>query len=445
MFLTKKHISRRTTLKGLGVSLALPLLDAMVPAVATAAERSVVNPKARVGFFYIPHGMIMDNTPYGKEVDAWTPSGEGANFKLNKIMSPLEKYKQQLVSFGNLQNAASAGSVHGLNPATWLSAVRPIAGGPGANMAITLDQAIAQKIGQETALPSLEVAAETTIQQASGGGYYSSTLSFRDEHTPLPMEYNPRKVFLQLFGEGDTDTERQLILNQTTSMLDLISDRTKALRAELGPADQRVMDSYLDTVREIERRLDKAKGGDLSKVKLPDAPVGELEKFDEQVALMYDLLALAYQANLTRVASYITVAEGTNRTYNFINVPDSFHPLSHHANDRDRIRKLTVLQTWHVQQFARFIDKMASTPDGEGSLLDHSIFMYGSNMSNSDRHDNYPIPVMLVGGASGQLKGGRHIVLPERTTIANVHLTVLNKLGIEATKFGDSTGVIAGV
>ncbi len=290
MFLTKKYISRRATLKGLGVSLALPMLDAMVPAVATAAERSVANPKARVGFFYIPHGMIMDNTPYGKEVDAWTPSGEGADFKLNKIMSPLEKYKQQVISFGNLQNAASAGSVHGLNPATWLSAVRPVQGGPGANMAITLDQAIAQKIGQETALPSLEVAAETTIQQASGGGYYSSTLSFRDEHTPLPMEYNPRKVFLQLFGEGDTDTERQLIQNQTTSMLDLISDRTKALRAELGASDQRVMDSYLDTVREIERRLDKAKARDMSKVKLPDAPVGELEKFDEQVALMYDLL-----------------------------------------------------------------------------------------------------------------------------------------------------------
>jgi hypothetical protein len=443
MFLTKKHISRRTTLKGLGVSLALPLLDAMIPA-GTALAKTAANPKARVGFFYIPHGAIMDNTPYGKEVDAWTPTGEGATFTLNKIMQPLEKYKQQLLSFANLQNAASAGSVHTLNPATWLSAVRP-GGGPGANMAITLDQAIAQVIGQETALPSLEIAAETTIQQAAGGGYYSSTLSFRDEHTPLPMEYNPRKVFLQLFGEGDTEAERALITHQTTSMLDLISDRTKALRAELGPADQRVMDGYLDTVREIERRLEKAQAGNISNLKLPDAPVGELEKFDEQVKLMFDLLALAYQANLTRVASFITVAEGTNRNYPFLNVPDSFHPLSHHANDRDRIRKLTLVQTWHMERFAKFIDKMAATPDGDGSLLDHSLFMYGSNMSNSDRHDNYPLPVILVGGASGALKGGRHIVPPERTSIANLHLTVLNKLGIEAAKFGDSTGVLAGV
>jgi Protein of unknown function (DUF1552) len=443
MFLTKKHISRRATLQGLGVSLGLPLLDAMIPA-GTALAKTAASPKARVGFFYLPHGMIMNNTPFGKELDAWTPSGEGATFTLNKIMQPLDKYKQQLISFANLQNAASAGSVHTLNPATWLSAVRPGAG-PGANMAITLDQAIARVIGQETALPSLEVAAETTIQAAAGGGFYSTTLSFRDEHTPLPMEYNPRKVFLQLFGEGDTEAERALITHQTTSMLDLISDRTSALRAELGPADRRVMDGYLDTVREIERRIAKAQANDLGSIKLPDAPVGELDRFDEQVALMYDLLALAYQANLTRVASYITVAEGTVRTYNFINVPDSFHPLSHHANLRERLDKLVKVQTWHMQQFAKFIDKMAATPDGDGSLLDHSIFMYGSNMSNSDRHDNYPIPVILVGGGSGALKGGRHIVPPERTSIANLHLTVLNKLGIEATRFGDSTGVLAGV
>jgi Protein of unknown function (DUF1552) len=205
------------------------------------------------------------------------------------------------------------------------------------------------------------------------------------------------------------------------------------------------MDSYMESVREIERRIEKAKARDLSNVKLPDAPVGELDKFDEQVALMYDLLALAYQANLTRVASYITVAEGTNRTYNFINVPDSFHPLSHHANDRERLRKLTLVQTWHVEQFAKFIGKMAATPDGDGSLLDHSIFMYGSNMSNSDRHNNYPLPIMLLGGGSGALKGGRHIMPADKTPVANLHLTVLNKLGIEQARFGDSTGLIAGV
>ena len=446
MFLTKKHISRRTTLKGLGVSVALPLLDAMIPS-ATALAATAANPKTRAGFFYLPHGAIMDNTPYGKEVDAWTPSGEGANFTLNKIMKPLEKYKSQLLSFAHLENAASFGSVHTLNPATWLSAVRPGGSGtPGADMAITLDQIIASKIGQETALPSLEVASETTITQGAGGGYYSTTLSFRDAHTPLPMEYNPRKVFLQLFGEAADDAERALIARQTSSILDLIADRTKALRGELGPADQRVMDNYLESVREIERRLEKARAGGLSNIKIPDAPVGELDNFDEQVGLMYDLLALAYQANLTRVASYITVAEGTNRTYNFINVPDSFHPLSHHANDKERLRKLTLVQTWHMEQFAKFIDKMAATPDGDGSLLDHSLFMYGSNMSNSDRHNNYPLPVILVGGCNGRMKGGRHITPPEHTPVANLHLTVLNKLlDIEQAKLGDSTGYIAGV
>ncbi|MBK9250452.1 MAG: DUF1552 domain-containing protein [Proteobacteria bacterium] len=378
MFLTKKHLSRRTTLKGLGISMGLPLLDAMIPA-ATALAATAAVPKPRVGFFYIPHGMIMDNTPYGKEVDAWTPSGSGANFTLNKIMKPMEKYKHQLTSIANLENMASAGSVHTLNPATWLSAVRPDGSQPGAHMSTTLDQVIAAKVGQETALPSLELAAETTIQSAACGGgagacYYSTTLSFRNDHTPLPMEFNPRKVFLQLFGEGDTDVERQLISRQTTSILDLITDRTNALKAQLGTQDQRVMDNYLETVREIEHRLEKAKARDLSKIKLPEAPVGELDNFDQQVGMMFDLVALAYQANLTRVASYIMVAEGTNRTYNFINVPDSFHPLSHHANDRERLRKLTLVQTWHMEQFAKFVDKMANTPDGDGSLLDHSLF-----------------------------------------------------------------------
>lgn len=440
MFLTKKHISRRTTLKGMGVSLALPLLDAMVPA-GTALANTAAVPKPRVGFFYIPHGAIMDNTPFGQEVDAWTP---GPDFTLNKIMKPLEKHKQQLLSFSNLENAACAGSVHTLNPATWLSSTRPT-GGVGANMAITLDQVIAGAVGQETPLPSLELSSETTITGGAGGGFYSTTLSFRDAHTPLPMEFNPRKVFLQLFGEGDNEAERALIARQTSSILDLIAERTRSLRAQVGPADKRVMDSYLETVREIERRLEKAKERDLSSIELPDAPAGELDSFDEQVKLMFDLIALAYQANLTRVVSYLMVSEGTDRSYPFLNVPEGFHPLSHHANVRERLEKLVRIQTWHMERFADFLDKMAATPDGDGSLLDHSIFMYGSNMSNSDRHNNYPLPVVLVGGGNGKLKGGRHIALSERTPIANLHLTVLNKLGIEREKLGDSTGFIPGV
>jgi hypothetical protein len=444
MFITKKHISRRATLKGLGVSVGLPLLDAMIPA-STALSATAAVPKLRAGFFYIPHGAIMDNTPLGKEVDAWTPSGEGSTFTLNKIMKPLDKYKQQLISFANLENAASAGSVHTLNPATWLSAVRPDSSQSGAHMAQTLDQLIAGKIGQDATLPSIELSSETTTQQAAGGGYYSTTLSFRDDHTPLPMEYNPRKVFLQLFGEGDTDAERALISRQTGSILDLINDRTTALRNEVGASDKRVMDNYLETIREIERRLEKAKARDVSAIKLPDAPAGALDDFGEQVNLMFDLVALAYQANLTRVASYMMVAEATGRAYTHLGVKDAFHAVSHHANIPERLQQLTGIQTWHMQQFAKFVDRLAATPDGDGTLLDHSLLMYGSNMSNSDRHNNYPLPIILVGGANGKLKGGRHIVPPERTPVANLHLTVLNMAGIPQEKFSNSTGTLAGV
>jgi hypothetical protein len=258
------------------------------------------------------------------------------------------------------------------------------------------------------------------------------------------MESNPRKIFLQLFGEGDTPQERASISHQTSSILDLILDRTKKLQGELGNSDKAVLDGYLESVREIERRAQKAGGKDLSAFKIPEAPIGELEDFAEQVKLMFDLLALAYQADLTRVASYIMVAEGTNRTYNHIGVPDAFHPVSHHANDLERINKLVKIQTWHVEKFAEFLAKMAATPDGQGTLLDHSIFMYGSNMSNSDMHNNYPEPNIVVGGGNGKMKmGGQHILLPERTPIANLHLTLLQKAGIERGKFGDSTGTIA--
>jgi hypothetical protein len=445
MFITKKHIPRRAVLKAAGVSLALPFLDAMVPA-ATALAQTAAVPKLRTGFFYIPHGAIMGNTLHGPSMDKWTPSGSGATFKLSPILASLEPYKKYVSSFGNLQNAATAGSVHSFTPATWLSATRPDTGAPRAHMATTLDQVIAKMIGQETSLPSLEVAAETTVQSAAGGGGYYSTLSFRDAESPLPMEPNPRKVFLQLFGEGDTPQERATINTRTNSLLDLILEGTTSLKGTLGNGDRAVLDGYLESVREVERRTQKAAANDLSAFTIPEAPVGELDSFAEQVKLMFDLVALAYQADLTRVASYIMAAEGTNRTYNHIGIPDSFHPVSHHANDLTRIEKLAKIQTWHLEQFADFVKKMAETPDGQGSLLDHSIFMYGSNMSNSDRHDNYPEPNIVVGGGNGRMRlGGQHIVLPERTPIANLHLTLLQKVGVERDRFGDSTGTIADV
>jgi hypothetical protein len=442
MFITKKHLSRRTVLKATGVNLALPFLSAMAPA-GEALAQSAAAPKTRMGFFYIPHGAIMGNTSHGPSADKWSPSGKGADFKLSPILSPLEAHKKYISSFGNLENAAAAGSVHTFNPATWLSSVRPQTTAAGPRMSTTLDQVVAKMISQDTPLPSLEVSSETINQSAAGGGGSYTTLSFRDEKSPLPFEYNPRKVFLQLFGEGDNAEQRAEIADQTGSLLDLIQDRTKKLQSKLGSEDRQALDGYLDSVREIERRAKVAAAKDLSKFDIPNAPVGALDAFDEQVKLMFDLIALAYQADLTRVASYIMVAEGTNRTYNHIGVPDSFHPVSHHANDLERMAKLVKIQSWHVQKFSEFLTKMAKTPDGDGSLLDHSIFMYGSNMSNSDKHNHYPIPNIVVGGGNGKMKlGGQHIELAEHTPIANVHLTLLQKVGLERDKWGDSTGYI---
>ena len=253
MFITKKHIARRTVLKAAGVKLGLPFLEAMVPA-GTALAQTAAAPKMRAGFFYLPHGAIMYNTSHGPAMDKWTPSGSGADFKLSPILASLEPYKKYVSSFGNLENAATAGSVHTFNPATWLSATRPDTGGPKAHMATTLDQVIAKFIGQDTPLPSLELASETTVQVAAGGGGSYTTLSFRDADSPLPMEYNPRKVFLELFGEGDTPQERAAISHQTGSLLDLMLDRTKKLQGELGNSDRAALDGYLDSVREIERR-----------------------------------------------------------------------------------------------------------------------------------------------------------------------------------------------
>jgi len=446
-FLTKKHLSRRTFLRGGSVALALPFLDAMVPA-ATALADTAAAPRTRAGFFYIPHGAIMNNTIYGKEVDEWSSTGKGADFTLGKTLAALEPLKNYVTTFDNLENLAALGSVHTLNPATWLSCVRPDTAAKGASMAITLDQVIAKQLGQKTALPSLEICSETTIQVAACGGagcYYAATTSYSGPNSPLPMEYNPRKVFIQLMGEGDTAAERDALMHENQSILDMINDRAKALRNDLGAGDQAKLEEYLDTVRELERRVAMAGARDLKGINVPDAPVGELDDFDKQVRLMFDLLALAYQADLTRIASYVMVSEGTNRTYNFVGVPDSFHPVSHHSNDKERIRRLKVIERYHMERFADFLKKLSNFKEGEGSILDHSLFLYGSNMSNSNQHDNYPLPEILVGGANGRHVGGKNVVPPPHTPLANLHLTILDKLGIGQPSFGNSTGIISEV
>jgi hypothetical protein len=445
MFITKKHISRRAVLKGAGVALGLPLLDAMVPA-HTALAQTAAAPKLRMGFFYLAHGAVMHNTSHGPAMDKWTSSGSGSTFKLSPILSSLEPYKKYVTSFGNLENASTAGSVHSFTPSTWLSCTRPDSGRTRARMAVTLDQVISKVISQDTPLPSLEVSSETIVQQSAGNNSIYTTLSFRDADSPLPMETNPRKVFLQLFGEGDTAQERAAISNRTDSLLDLILEDTKKLQGRLGSGDRAVLDAYLESVREIERRSQMAAAKDMSTLKIPDAPVGEQDDFGEQVKLMFDLMALAYQADLTRVVAYVMAAEGSQRAYTHIGISDGFHPMSHHANDLDKLNKLVKIQTWHVEKFAEFLAKMAATPDGQGTLLDHAMFLFGSNMSNSDQHNNYPVPNIVVGGGNGKMKlGGQHLVLPQRTPIANLHLTLLQKAGGDRDRFGDSSGTISEV
>jgi len=443
-FLTKKHLSRRTFLRGSGIALGLPFLDAMVPA-GTALAQTAAAPKTRAGFFYLPHGAIMNNTVYGKEVDTWTSSGKGADFKLGATVSPLEPFKKYVTTFENIENSTAMGSVHTLNPATWLSCVRPDTSATGASLGITLDQLIAQKLGQQTALPSMEVASETTVQIAAGNGGFYTTTAFAAPTKPLPMEFNPRKVFIQLIGEYDSAAEREEMLRKNSSVLDLINERSKSLRGELSPGDQRTLSDYLDTVRELERRVKLARQSDISKFETPDAPVGQLEDFDAQLKIMFDLIALAYQADMTRVVNFIMAAEGTDRNYPQFGDTDGFHPTSHHANQRGRITALQKIQRYHMERFAEFLKKLDATKEGDGSVLDHSLFLYGSNMGNSNAHDNYPLPEVLIGGANGKHKGGKNLVMPERTPLANIHLTILDKLGIPQKSFGNSTGMISEV
>jgi hypothetical protein len=437
MYLTRKHLQRRTFLRGAGAAIALPLLDSMVPAY-TAIEKTAAAAKMRLGFFYFPHGAIMDR---------WTPADVGANYTLSPILEPLKPFQKQVTVISGLGNKpAESAAVHAIVPGTWLSCVHPrethepFAG-------VTADQIAAAAIGQDTPLPSLEVATEGM----GGGGScdrnygcsYSGTISFRTPSTPLPMEYNPRNLFQRLFGRGDSPQERALMGRQYASILDMVAADAASLNQTLGAADRAVMADYLDSVREIERRVNKQAAQDLSRLKLPDVPTGIPDAFNDQLNLMFDIIALAYQANLTRVANFMIAAEVSNLTYNNIGVPDAFHAVSHHQDDPGKKDKLVKIQRYHTEQFAKFVKKLADMPDGEGSMLDHSIILYGSNMSNSNAHNQYPLPTTLVGGGCGQMKTGQHIRYPDHTPLANVLLTMLDKSGVPEKALGDSTGIMS--
>ncbi|HTY50823.1 MAG TPA: DUF1552 domain-containing protein [Steroidobacteraceae bacterium] len=438
MYITRKHLSRRTVLRGLGCAVSLPLLDAMIPA-ATALADTAAAPRPRLGFFYFPHGAVMER---------WTPAQVGRDFSLPEILEPLAPFHDHLTVVSNIGNKpAESRAVHALVPATWLSCVHPIEG-TGPDMAATVDQIAAQHIGQDTPWPSLEVATAQGhgVGSACERGYgctYTSTLSFSNATTPLPIESNPRQLFLRLFGQGDSPAERAYIRRETESVLDMIEGETASLRSTLGPADRATLGDYLDSVREIERRVHNSAHGDVSKLQLPEVPGATSEDFDARLHLMFDLMALAYQGNLTRVQSFMINAEVSDQTYNMIGVPDAFHALSHHGNDPAKKARLAKIQRYHSAAFAKFLDRLARMPDGDGSMLDHSILLYGSNMSDSNLHNQYPLPITLLGKGCGGIRGGQHIDFPRRTPLANVLLTMLQRAGVPIERVGDSTGPVA--
>jgi hypothetical protein len=438
MFLTRKHISRRHVLRGVGAAVALPFLDAMVPA-STALANTAAAPKPRLGFFYFPHGAVMEQ---------WTPTTEGTDFEVSPILAPLKPFHDHLTVVSNIGNRpGESRAVHALVPATWLSCVHPEET-LSPHMAPTVDQIAALQVGQDTPWPSLEVATAQGHGQGSAcergyGCSYSGTLSFRNATTPLPIESNPRTLFLRLFGQGDSARERQYIARQTTSLLDMIAGETSALKSTLGPADRATLDDYLSNVREVERRVNNVAHSDVAKLTLPEVPGATSQSFDEHLGLMFDLMALAYQGNLTRIQSFMIAAEVTEQTYGWIGVPDAFHALSHHGNDPAKKARLALIQRYHAQKFADFLTKLSKMQEGDGTMLDHSLILFGSNMSNSNAHNQYPLPTAILGKACGKVRGGQHINFAQRTPLANVLLTMLQRTGVNIEKVGDSTGAIA--
>jgi Protein of unknown function (DUF1552) len=441
MFVTKKHLPRRMFLKGVGVSLALPLLDSMIPA-RTLLAQTAARPLPRLGFVYVPHGAIMDK---------WMPATEGAGFEFTPILKPLEPFRDRLnVVSGLGHRAADTTAVHSLSPTTWLSGVRPKATqGVDAFAGVTADQVAAQQIGQDTILPSMELATEDHSGLIGScdrdyGCIYMNTLSWRTPTTPMPMEINPRKVFERMFGQGGSASERLARIREDKSILDAITKDVASLQLQLGASDREMMTQYLDNVREIERRIQRAEqsqgDGDLQ---LPARPAGVPFDYEEHITLMYDLMALAYQVDVTRVITFMVSREVSNRTYPQVGVTDGHHAISHHQNRAEKMEKNVKIQTYNISQFGYFLEKLRNTPDGDGSLLDHIALLYGSNMSNSNAHDHFPLPNLVIGGAAGKMKGDRHLKYPDHTPMTNLLVTMLDKVGVKQESLGDSSGILA--
>jgi len=425
---------------------SLPLLDSMIPA-QTPLAKTAANPEIRLGMCFIPHGAVMAN---------WTPEGEGADFKISRTLAPLEPFKNQVVVVTNLAHKMAApggpgdnGGDHTRSPAVFLNGVHPKrTDGADIQAGVTIDQIAAQRIGQQTPLPSLELATEdfSGLVGSCDVGFscaYMNTISWRTPTTPLPMEINPRVVFNRLFGDGANSQERLDRIDEQRSILDAVMGQVKHLEGNLGPNDRNRVAEYLDTVREIERRIQLAeKQNANSTLAVPASPTGIPDDHQAHSKLMFDLMAIAFQANITRVSTFMMAREVSYRTFPMLGISEGFHPASHHQNNPERLENLTKINTYHVSLMAYFLEKLKATPDGDGNLLDHSLILYGSGMSNSNVHNHAPLPVLVAGGAAGRMKGGRHLKYPEGTPMANLLLTILDKAGVPQDHVGDSTGLL---
>src|SRR5215471_8527476 len=440
MFISKKHLSRRTFLRGAGVTLSLPLLEAMLPA-QTPLRQTAANPKTRFAGIFFPHGMAPGY---------WVPKAQGSDFELPFIMQPLEPLRDRIVILSGL-HARSAepppgvtGSDHFV-AAAYLCATKPKkTTGADIQAETTIDQLIAQKIGQETLLPSIQLAVEDPGASSScGEGYscaYTNSISWSNPYKPLPMELNPQVVFERLFGDGSDPEERAARRRQQRSVLDMVVHSLSRLQREVGPSDRVRIDQYAEDIREIERRLELAAKASAD-APLIGVPAGVPEAFDEHVKLQFDLTALAYQGDVTRVSTLLGARDLTNRSFPASGTNTGFHGGSHHAENPEKIADYAKINRYHVEMLAYFLAKLKSIPDGDGTLLDHSLVLFGSNMGNSNQHQHYDVPHILAGGASGQLNGGRHLAYPSKTVpTGNLLLSILDKFGFNEERIGDSTG-----
>jgi hypothetical protein len=433
MIITKKHLSRRTVLRGMGAALALPLMEAMSPAL-TAAAQTAANPQRRFGVVFVP---------LGERPGYWTPKTVGADFEMTPILKPLEPFRNHMTLVSELCVPLDG---HAVTTAAWPTGSIPkrtIA--EDVRAGISIDQVIAGHIGQETVFPSLELATEDFTGYIGGcdtqyACAYMNTMSWKSPTQPLPMEINPRIVFERMFGRAGTNAQRLSALGKDRSILDSLREDVSDLEKGLGPQDRNRLGDYLDNVREIERRIQRAEKQAATSVQVPDAPIGVPESFEEHVGLQFDLLALAYQADITRVFSFMLSRDASQRVYPELGISEPHHSMSHHGGNAEKIANLVKLNAYHVSLFGKFLDKLRSTPDGDGSLLDHSLILWGSGMSESNNHSRLDLPTLLVGHGAGLIKGNRHIRAGRETPMANFMLGLTDKFGVPIDKFGISTG-----